>query len=179
MRLHRNRRLRTLRKFYHRRWIWNSIDARLFLLSTSTLIPVNRRITVRWKYSEFSDGTRCPSTCARQCCKMIQLRYLPGVVSAWWEVGFVRSSCSRVRKRCRGSDQCRLVSTEALKLRRNSHTRGPLSVSHRQNNKLINPLVFERFVSKRNYVTLSDVDRTNSKWDSSSATFHLWNYIFD
>lgn len=135
------------------------------------LIPVNQRITVCWKYSEFSDGTRCPSTCARQCSKMIQLRYLPGVVSAWWEVGFVRSSCSRVRKRCRGSDQCRLVSTVALKLRRNSHTRGPLSVSHRQNNKLINPLVFERFVSKRSY---SGWRRSNEQqWDSSSVTFHF------
>lgn len=65
--------------------------------------------------------------------KVIQLRYLPGAVSVWWVVGSGRSSCSKVRRRCRDNVRSRPVSRAASRSRRSSHTRGPLSESYRGN----------------------------------------------
>jgi len=57
----------------------------------------------------------------------------PVDVSAWWEDGFARSSCDRVRRRCTGSARYRLDAREAWMSHRSWHIHDPLITpnSHR------------------------------------------------
>ena len=50
---------------------------------------------------------------------------LPVSSSAWQEAWRIRSFCDRVHRHCRGSVQCRLVSTEECSSHHNSRIHGP------------------------------------------------------